>query len=119
MMNIIITLLKDFSLTIENEDIIFIKNFDYEYIYWNKKYEEFLSKEFSISPSQIKNKTDFNLFPLSSAEECRKSDLEAKEKGYFIGYEEVSGIKYMIVKLKLLRGESLKNEILTLVKKCT
>lgn len=82
--NIINEFMKDFTLKIHIKDLIFIKDSEFKYIYWNSEYEDFLSQNFSIKHEQIKNKTDFDLYSLEIAKKCQESDLETKEKSYYL-----------------------------------
>lgn len=117
--NIINEFMKDFTLKIHIKDLIFIKDSEFKYIYWNSEYEDFLSQNFSIKHEQIKNKTDFDLYPLEIAKKCRESDLETKEKSYFIGSEFINSKEYILVKLKLKESDNPKGGILTIAKYIT
>lgn len=113
---IISEFLKDFSLTLHEKDMIFIKNSRYEYIYCNEEYEKFLIDNFLINFKKIRGITDFQIFPLKAAEECRRSDIETTKVGYFVGSELVNDKEYIIVKLKLKKSDIPKNGIITLAK---
>ncbi len=117
--NIINEFMKDFTLKIHIKDLIFIKDSEFKYIYWNSEYEDFLSQNFSIKHEQIKNKTDFDLYPLEIAKKYRESDLETKEKSYFIGSEFINSKEYILVKLKLKESDNPKGGILTIAKYIT
>lgn len=79
-------------------DIIFIKDSNFKYVYVNNKFCEL----FEIKPEEIIGKDDKDLLTESSSiAHCKESDLFTLKHNFFLTNETVYGKEYRVLKLKI------------------
>lgn len=85
------------------DDFIFIKDSNLNYIYVNTKFCEL----FNISSKNIIGKNDYFLIKDKKLlEACQKSDSEVLKKNHVISIEQAFGLKFNVLKLKVSIGHN-------------
>lgn len=90
------------NLNLEN-DFIFIKDSNLNYIYANSKFCEL----FNIEVEKLIGKNDcFLIKNKELLDTCQKSDMEALKNNHIISIEKVFGVSFNVLKLKVSIGNN-------------